>query len=110
MKKKNILSAASIFIIGALLLSGCAGSGNTADKVNSVKSANNSGSVNSSASVKKDAKSITDSDLLNSSGQDSSVQLDSVDDQQQSLSSDELDSLLNDNSDLNNISSSFNVK
>ena len=60
------------------------------------------------STINKDEKNITDSDLINSVKEDSSVQLDSIDSSQM-LSDEEMDLQLS-NNELNNIPSSFNVK
>ena len=110
MKRKFAIEI--IFILTALLFTGCSNGEGKAGKLkegdNLQQSSNTSKSV-SNTTIKKDAKTITDSDLINSAGEDSSVQLDSLDDQLEQLSPDEIDSLLSDNSDLNNIPSNFSV-
>lgn len=108
MKRKFMVGVISIMTAAALLLTGCANGGRRI-KGNKQQAAVTS-SAGSTSAVKKDAKNITDSDLINSAAEDEDVQLDSVDDQSQQLNSDEIDTLLNDNSDLNNIPSSFSVK
>lgn len=108
MKRKFMVGIISILTVTALLFSGCA---NGARRIRNNKQQTTAASTaGSTSAVKKDAKSITDSDLINSAAEDEDVQLDSMDDQSQQLSSDEIDTLLNDNSDLNNIPSGFSVK
>lgn len=94
MRKKFILAIAVLLSVTMLLSSGCS---------DIVKTASTAKGGNISSSV-------SDNDLINSDRQDSSPQLDSIDDQVQDLSQDELNSLLNDNSDLNNIPSSIDLK
>lgn len=112
MKRKFALGIVSTLTIIALLLTGCA----SKQKVSSALKAENTTyqssntSANNTLTTNKDIKSITDEDLLKSAGQDSSTQLDSVDSQSEQLNSDEINALLNENTDLKNISSSFSVK
>ena len=103
-----MVGVSSIMTAAALLLTGCSNGGRRIK--NNKQQAAVTSSAGSTSAVKKDAKNITDSDLINSAAEDEDVQLDSVDDQSQQLNSDEIDTLLNDNSDLNNIPSSFSVK
>lgn len=102
MKKKFIFTLAAALAVTALLAAGCS---------NNRSIANNSKEVNTPSVTSKNTKNVNDSEIINSSGQDSSAQLDSIDDDQlQELNSDELDTLLNDNNDLSSIPSSFSVK
>lgn len=112
LKKKFILGIVSILTLFALLLTGCANRQkvSSALKAENTKYQSSNTSANNTVSTNKDSKSITDDDLLKSTGDDSSTQLDSVDSQSVQLSSDEINALLNENTDLKNISSSFSVK
>lgn len=110
MKKTFTLGLATILTITTLLFSGCSNSvSNTKD---SSRSNNSSLTSNNSAIIKKDVKKINDNDLMNSGNEDSSAQLDSIDDSSQQLSAEDIDSLLDDNNDLNinDLPSNFSVK
>lgn len=100
MKRKFAVAVVCIITITTLLFTGCSNDRKTAES--------SKGGINST--INKDAKNITDSDLINSAEEDSSTQLESLDTQSQQLSSDEIDSLLDDNNDLNNIPSNFSAK
>lgn len=113
MKRKFILELAGILTLTTLLFAGCSSGGNTANKLmegDKTNQTSNASAVKSTSAINKDPKKITDSDLLNSDSKDSTVQLDPVDGESQQLSSDEIDTLLNENNDLNDIPSNFNVK
>lgn len=113
MKRKFILGIVSALTLIALLLTGCANNQKVSSDLkakNNIYQSSNAPNANTTSSINKDAKSITDDDLLKSAGEDSSTQLDSVDSQSVQLSSDEINALLNENTDLKNISSSFSVK
>ena len=99
---KNIFSLGIIctLMVTTLLFSGCS---NGANKSNNPKGA-------SDTTISNDVKSITDIDLINSDKEDPTVQLDSIDTQSQELSTEEIDLLLNDNSDFDNISSDLSAK
>ena len=113
LKRKFTLAIVSILTIAALLFTGCSNVERRADKLkrgNITKQNSNTSSAGNNTTLKKDARNITDNDLINSAMEDSSVQLDSLDDFTGQMNSDELDLLLNDNSDLNNIPSNFSVQ
>lgn len=94
-KKTFSLGLICILTITTLIFSGCSTENRKADNLKEV----------SNTTLNKDAKTITDNDLINSDKEDSNIQLDSIDTQSQQLSTDEIDLLLNDNNDLDNISS-----
>ncbi|MDP4089874.1 MAG: hypothetical protein Q8930_11465 [Bacillota bacterium] len=106
MKSKFVLVLAGIFTITALLLTGCT---NGSQRVGSRGQQSSVSTAPGSSAINKDAKNITDSDLISSAKQDEDVQLDSPEDQSQQLSSDDIDSLLNDNG-LDSIPSNFSAK
>ena len=113
LKKHFTLGIICLVTIVALLLTGCSNARSKAEGLkrgNITKQNSNNYSAGNNSTIKKDAKNITDIDLINSSVEDSSVQLDSLDDFTLQLSSDEIDSLLSDNSDLNNIPSNFSAE
>jgi hypothetical protein len=83
-----------LLIITSLLFAGC--SNGTKTSTDGKAGTNNATSTTGASTISKDAKTINDSDLMNSATSDSTVQLDSVDDPTQQLSSDEIDALLND--------------
>jgi len=94
LKKGFVLRLLAILIISTLVFTGCSvGGKNTNEKSNTLNSSN--------TSTMKDGKSITDNDLMNSANEDAPTQLDSVGDQTNQLSSDEIDLLLNDNININ---------
>lgn len=122
LKRKFSVGMICILTITTLLFAGCSngskgannskGVNNTQQTSTTVAPSSNStiADTGSNSTTNKDAKNITDVDLMNSAKEDSSVQLDSVDTESQQLSSEEIDSLLNDNSGLNNIPTNFNTK
>lgn len=112
MKKKFILQLLGLLIVTTLLFTGCSNSGKSANNFNKNNTPQTATSVADSGSPKAEnnEKNITDSDLLKTADEDSTTQLDSIDDNSKQLSSDEIDSLLNDNSDINNIPTNYSVK
>lgn len=113
MKRKLMLRVVSTLALMAMLLTGCASKQKVSSDLkakNNIYQSSNASNANTVSSINKDAKSISDNDLLKSANEDSTTQLDSVDGQSQELNSDEINSLLNENTDLKNISSSFSVK
>ncbi|KOA18727.1 hypothetical protein CLHOM_30110 [Clostridium homopropionicum DSM 5847] len=130
MKRKFVIRLIGFLTIITLLFTGCSKGGNNfgdntgsnaqkstntlVTENTSVKDDNSSDesslSTNNISTVNKNARNITDSDLLNSDKSDSTSQLDSLYIQSEQLTQDEIDSLLNDNSDLNSIPSHFSVK
>jgi len=88
-KKIFPLKIICILTITTFLFVGCSNGNKQAKNLKEV----------SKATMSKNAKSITDNDLLDSQKQDSSTQLDSIDDQIYQLSTDEIDYLLNDTRD-----------
>lgn len=119
MKRKFSVGIVCIFTITTLLFAGCSNRGTRANNLKEVSSTHqtsnvstkyNTSTMGGNTTINKDAKDITDSDLINSEAEDTSIQLDSLDTQAYQLSTDEIDSLLNDNSDLQNIPSNFSVK
>lgn len=122
LKRKFSVGMICILTITTLLFVGCSngskgannskGVNNTQQTSTTVAPGSNStiADLGSNSTTNKDAKNITDIDLMNSAKEDSSVQLDSVDTEAQQLSSEEIDSLLNDNSGLNNIPTNFSAK
>ena len=113
LKRKFAVELVCLFTIVALLFTGCSKMGKNA---NNLRSENNSTQTSnpttdgSTSTTKTNAKTITDSDLLKTVSEDSTVELDSVYDNSQELSKDEIDTLLNDNNDLDNLPSNYNVK
>lgn len=108
LKNKFVLNATCILIITSLLFAGC--SNGTKTSTDGKAGTNNTTSTTGDSTINKDAKNINDSDLINSATSDSTVQLDSVDNPTQQLSSDEIDALLNDNSGLYNVPTNFTAK
>jgi purine-nucleoside phosphorylase len=104
LKKRFLLGLISIFTISTLLFAGCSNSGKDARNLNTgnnTQQALNTSTNGNNSTIKKDSKNIADSDLINSASEDSPALLTSVDAQSENLSSDEIDSLLDDNSNLN---------
>lgn len=113
MKKNFSLKLTSILAIIVLLFAGCSNRTKAENNLRGVNSKLQTSviSKNSNTSVlNKDSKNITDEDLLNSANEDSTSQLDSLDAQDQNLTTDEINILLNDNNDLKNMPSNFSVK
>jgi len=107
LKKSIAVKIICLFTIGALLFAGCSSSGKSIN--NPSQDSTVQATVNTST-IKSNVKDITDSDLLKSADEDSTTQLDSADDNSKELTSDEIDTLLNDNSDIDNIPSNYKVK
>ncbi|MDP4144912.1 MAG: hypothetical protein Q8936_10605 [Bacillota bacterium] len=105
MKKSFVLGLMIMMTISALLFSGCSMGGRLANRVQkrTVSEQNNNNSAQGNTVVRKNLKDVTDEDLLNASSDDSSTQLDSIDNQADQLNSDDLDTLLNDSSDIDNL-------
>ena len=113
LKRKFSVGMICILTITTLLFVGCSNGSkgaNNSKGVNNTQQTSTTVAPGSNSTTNKDAKNITDIDLMNSAKEDSSVQLDSVDTEAQQLSSEEIDSLLNDNSGLNNIPTNFSAK
>lgn len=106
MKRKFLLGIIGTLTASALLFSGCSKVSSSLEGANIQKSS----AVSDTSSSYKIPKNITDKELMKEADGDSSVQLDSVDNQSQQLTTDEINSLLNDNNDLNNVPSTINVK
>lgn len=112
MKKGLTAVLICILTISTLLFSGCAKGGS---KLLGLKVGNTSRQISNTSStntntVSKDVKSITDNELIKSAEEDSPVQLDSMDSQSQELTSDDIDTLLDDNSVTSSIPSDFSVR
>lgn len=118
MKRKFILSILSIMTVTTLLCIGCANkqkvSSSLKEKNATYQSSNittdSTSATNTIFPTNKDPKNVTDNDFLKSADEDTAVQLDSVDSPLQELSSDEINTLLNDNTEFKNIPSNFSVK
>jgi hypothetical protein len=113
LKRKFSVGMICILAITTLLFVGCSndskGSSNLKGVSNAQKTSTNV-APGSNSIIDKEAKNTRDRDLITSAGEDSPIQLDSLETEAQGLSSEEIDSLLNDNSELNNIPTNFNVK
>jgi purine-nucleoside phosphorylase len=112
LKRRFSVGLICILTITTLLFAGCSKDSKGESKLKGVSNKEQTSTTstsNSNSTTNKDEKSITDSDLINSAKEDSSVQLDSVDTESQMLSDEEMDLQLS-NNELNNIPSSFNVK
>jgi hypothetical protein len=101
MKKKLSLAVAVVLIVSTLVFAGCSFGRNGAK--NRLQQRNNTSAVNI------DKSTITDEDLVNLPQEDSSIQLDSPDDEQLQLTPEEIDALLDDGGDLNQIPSTFSL-
>lgn len=113
MKRKFVIGAISVLTIAALMFTGCGRLRNKIKEVranNTTQQSSKANKEDSAATAGKDAKNISDSDLMKSEAEDEGVQLDSAEDVSQQLSSEELDTLLNDKDELSDIPTSFNVK
>lgn len=111
LKRRFSVGLICILTITTLLFAGCSNGSKRASKVKGVSNkeqTSTTSTTGSNSTINKDEKSITDSDLINSAKEDSSVQLDLIDSSQM-LSDEEMDLQLS-NNELLSIPSSFNVK
>lgn len=93
-----------------LIFTGCSSSGDTASKNKTITNHSSPISGQDTSFLKNKGKSVTDSELLNADKEDSTVNMDSLDIQVPQLSADDINTLLNDNNDVNNIPANMNVK
>lgn len=122
MTRKFVVGLMAILAITTLLFTGCSNGGNSEGnktsaniKANTQETASNSAAekdsnTNNSSIIKKNLKNITDTDLMSSVKEDNSAVLDSADGVEQQLSDDEIDTLLNDYSGVQNISTNFTAE
>ena len=114
LKRKFTVGIACIMsIVTTLLLAGCSnGSQGTSNLkgISNTQKTSTTSSTGSKPTINQESNTITDSELIDSINEDSSVQIDSIDTGGQLLSDEEMDLQLNNNSNLNNIPSNFNVK